>query len=98
MSKVTSKRQVTIPKAVANRYRIEPGDEIEWVPAGNEIRVIPPGAARAGQLGVGERLACFDRATRRRDERASAIHIAVAGEGAHRGWTREELHERGRAR
>jgi AbrB family looped-hinge helix DNA binding protein len=31
MAKVTSKLQVTIPKAIADRYRIRPGDEIEFV-------------------------------------------------------------------
>ena len=98
MSKVTSKRQVTIPKSVANRYRIEPGDEIEWIPAGSEIRVIPPGTTRAAQLDVAERLAAFDRATRRRDERRGETVTKAIGEGARRGWTREELYERGRAR
>ncbi|PZP64635.1 MAG: AbrB family transcriptional regulator, partial [Azospira oryzae] len=29
MAKVTSKLQVTLPKALAQRYRIRPGDEIE---------------------------------------------------------------------
>jgi AbrB family looped-hinge helix DNA binding protein len=29
MGKVTSKLQVTVPKAIAQRYGIRPGDEIE---------------------------------------------------------------------
>ena len=41
MARVTSKLQVTIPKAVADRYAIEPGAEIEFEPAGDVIRVIP---------------------------------------------------------
>ena len=98
MSKVTSKRQVTIPKEVADRYRIEPGDEIEWVPAGNEIRVIPAGATPPGRLDVLDRLAAFDRATRRRDERAPRAAPSTSEGEERRGWTREELHERGRAR
>jgi AbrB family looped-hinge helix DNA binding protein len=97
MSKVTSKRQVTIPKEVATRYRIEAGDEIEWIPAGNEIRVIPPGIAPAGRLDVSARLAAFDRATRRRDERARGTAAEATDESSRRGWTREELHDRGRA-
>jgi AbrB family looped-hinge helix DNA binding protein len=97
MSKVTSKRQVTIPKEVASRYGIGPGDEIAWIPAGNEIRVLPPGTTGAG-LDVAERLASFDRATRRRDERAGGTVVKRIDETARRGWTREELHERGRAR
>ncbi len=39
MSKVTSKLQVTIPKVIANQYGIKPGDEIEFLPAGESIRV-----------------------------------------------------------
>ena len=31
MAKVTSKLQVTLPKALADQYGIEPGDEIGWV-------------------------------------------------------------------
>lgn len=98
MSKVTSKRQVTIPKELADRYRIEPGDEIEWVPAGDEIRVVRAGASRPGRLGVAQRLAIFDRATNRRDERATGSDGEPIDEAARRGWTREELYERGRSR
>lgn len=99
MSKVTSKRQVTIPKELADRYRIEPGDEIEWVPAGDEIRMIRAGASRSGRLGVAQRLAIFDRATSRRDERAtgSDAEPIEEAEAAGRGWTREDLYERGRS-
>jgi AbrB family looped-hinge helix DNA binding protein len=31
---VTSKLQVTVPKAIADRYGIRSGDEIAWVAAG----------------------------------------------------------------
>ena len=34
MSRVTSKLQVTIPKEIARRYGIEPGTDVEWLPAG----------------------------------------------------------------
>lgn len=94
MSKVTSKRQVTIPKEVADRYRITPGDEIRWVPAGSEIRVLPPGAAPAHRLHAADRIELFDRATSRRDAREST---ASPSPDSHRGWTREELYERGGA-
>ncbi len=43
MSRVTSKLQVTVPKAIADQYGIYPGAEIEWVAAGETIRVVPPG-------------------------------------------------------
>jgi len=41
VARVTSKLQVTIPKAVADRYAIEPGAEIVFEPAGDVIRVVP---------------------------------------------------------
>jgi AbrB family looped-hinge helix DNA binding protein len=97
MSKVTSKRQVTIPKEVADRYRIEPGDEIRWVPSGDEIRVIPPGSRPSARLGVEQRLALFDRATERREGRGGGAE-ATGGPTVERGWTRSELYERGRTR
>ena len=40
MAKVTSKLQVTVPKALAERYAIRPGDEIAWEAAGDVIRVV----------------------------------------------------------
>lgn len=97
MSKVTSKRQVTIPKELADRYRIRPGDDIEWIPAGSEIRVVPPGATRSARLGIEERLANFDQATLRRDRRTVERRIGPGGPAVERGWSREELHDRGRA-
>jgi AbrB family looped-hinge helix DNA binding protein len=103
MSKVTSKRQVTIPKELADRYRIEAGDEIRWIPAGSEIRVLPAGTRPSNRLDAAERLDLFDRATRRRDRRTAetgrgADHSESKTSEADRGWTRAELHERGRTR
>jgi AbrB family looped-hinge helix DNA binding protein len=95
MAKVTSKRQVTIPKAIADRYRIREGDEVEFVPAGDAIRVLPPRAAVAPRS-VGARLALFDAATARQQarERSRRGDRPTAGD---RGWTREDLYDRGRA-
>ncbi len=91
MAKVTSKLQVTIPKAVAERYGIRPGDHIEWVPAGDAIRVLPPGPRPA--LDLDARLELFDRATERQLRRRSRrILKSVPPE---RGWKREDLYIRG---
>ncbi|MGD2070816.1 MAG: AbrB/MazE/SpoVT family DNA-binding domain-containing protein [Gemmatimonadota bacterium] len=95
MSKVTSKRQVTIPKEVADRYGIDPGDEIRWIPAGDEIRVVPESAGRRTRLGIEERLRLFDRASQRRERRADEC-AGPEGADEDRGWTREELYDRGR--
>lgn len=95
MSKVTSKRQVTIPKAVAERYGIGSGDEVEFEPAGEVIRLIPSAGQQPG-LSLEERLRLFDRATERQREREIRRNARAAEEPTTgRGWTREELYERG---
>lgn len=96
MSKVTSKRQVTIPKEIADRYGIEAGDEITWVPAGDGIRVVVPRRPRFASLSVAERLELFDRATERQLRRQQG---RISGEAPpDRGWRREDLYDRGRPR
>ena len=95
MAKVTSKLQVTLPKAVADRYGIRPGDEIEWVPAGDAIRVIPA-SARAPRLDLRTRLRLFDEATERQRRRETGR--PKEQEPSDRGWTREELYDRGHSR
>ncbi len=92
MAKVTSKLQVTIPKALAQRYGIRPGDEIEWESAGQFIRVVPASRRRL-RLSTAERLGLFDDATQRQRQR-EAKHPVVAG-AVDRGWTRDELYARG---
>ena len=100
MSKVTSKLQVTVPKKIADQYGIRPGDEVEWVPAGDGIRVeVIRCKARAGhQLTTEEKLALFDANTKWLDhlqakelKEAKAKGIRTTRET--RGWTREELYE-----
>ena len=92
---MTSKRQVTLPKELADAYGIEPGDEIDWEQAGDAIRVVPRGRASPG-LTIAERLGLFDEETRRRDQRLEEM-TGTAAPGKGRGWTREELYDRGRA-
>jgi AbrB family looped-hinge helix DNA binding protein len=89
---VTSKLQVTIPKAIAERYGIEPGDEIDWLPAGEAIRVVARsdrdrGADRERRLGL------FDRATDRVHLRGKPTQGASTVPD--RGWRREDLSDRG---
>ena len=93
MSKVTSKYQVTVPKAIADRYGIRPGDDIAWVEAGDVIRVIT-GGMPAQTEDQESRLRLFDQATERLRERT----IWRKEKRSHdRGWTREDLYERGRS-
>jgi bifunctional DNA-binding transcriptional regulator/antitoxin component of YhaV-PrlF toxin-antitoxin module len=92
VAKVTSKLQVTVPKALAARYRLEPGAEVEWEAGGDAIRLVPAGRRRGDPA---SRLKLFDQATARQRSREAGTKRA-AGPG--RGWTREELYDRGRAR
>lgn len=94
MAKVTSKRQVTIPKAIADRYGIVSGDEIEFLPAGDAIRVQRPPDKRA-TLNRDERCERFDQATERQQTRQKTQRRHLPGD---RGWRREDLYERASAR
>lgn len=100
MSKVTSKLQVTIPKAIAEAYRIVPGCQVNWEPAGSVIRVVPlaPAGAETPALDRETRLALFDEATKRQQERNRRRRSRGAKPPRDRGWTREELYERGGSR
>ena len=91
MARVTSKLQVTVPKAIADRYRIAPGQEIQWLPAGDAIRVVPH-ASLEPRADASRRLDLFDRATERQRARDVIRHREPSTAG--RGWTREELYRR----
>jgi len=97
---VTSKLQLTVPKAIADQYGIRPGDELEWVPAGESIRVeLVRHKAKAGhELTTEERLALFDANTKWLDELQAEQLKEAKAKGTSltretRGWTREELYE-----
>ncbi len=97
MAKVTTKLQVTVPKAVADRFGIRPGDDIEFVVEGDTLRILRAGERRP--LSVADRLKLFDESTARQQQRNKTWRRAHdATEPAGRGWTREELYVRGRAR
>jgi AbrB family looped-hinge helix DNA binding protein len=103
MSKVTTKLQLTVPKTIADQYGIRPGDELEWVSAGETIRLVPVSRTRkSGQgLSVKERLALFDQATERQREREAALDkgdVTSSESDADRGWTREDIYIRGLSR
>ena len=93
MSKITSKLQVTIPKILADKYGVQPGDDIQFEEAGEIIRVLPPHALDTnGGLGLDARLRLFDAASNRQRHRRRATSSASDDE---RSWTRAELYRRG---
>jgi bifunctional DNA-binding transcriptional regulator/antitoxin component of YhaV-PrlF toxin-antitoxin module len=104
MAKVTSKLQLTVPKAIAQRYGIRPGDDLDWVPAGDAIRVVRTRRDKPEKRTIAERLALFDQATERQRQREAspAIHEHPPEPGwkpheIERGWRREDLYTRGRS-
>jgi AbrB family looped-hinge helix DNA binding protein len=99
MSKVTSKLQVTVPKSIADRFNIKPGDSIEWEAAGEIIRVVPRRKRAKSVVAPQDRLQHFDRATKRQSEREVTLDPALlaASAKAGRGWKRSDLYDRGGA-
>jgi len=99
MAKVTSKLQLTVPKAIADQYKIRPGDELDWVPAGETIRVTKrrSKSRKEQSLTLEQRLRLFDQATARQEKRNAAFRKkhALRGEPSDRGWKREDLYDRG---
>jgi bifunctional DNA-binding transcriptional regulator/antitoxin component of YhaV-PrlF toxin-antitoxin module len=94
MTRVTGKFQITLPRRLVDTYGIRVGDEVDLVPAGESIAIVPARAAKA-VLSTQARLRHFDEATQRqRARRQARSRTSVKG----RGWTREELYSRGRPR
>ena len=91
MSKLTSKYQLTLPKALAQRAGYKPGDEIECDSAGGVIRIRHKADDSFSQSrSITDRLVLFDLATERQ------AHRQLSRDRTHdstRGWTREDLYE-----
>lgn len=103
---MTSKLQVTIPKVIAKQYSIAPGDDLLWVAAGEAVHVVPA-KGLPKPLDVAWRLSLFDAASKRvkaRESQKSSPRVEARRRGGkaqkktERGWTREELYERGGSR
>lgn len=97
MSKVTAKLQLTLPKRLAEQFGIKPGDEVEFVAAGDVIHLVPPGRRLAPQLSLEERLRLFDNSTKWLQEYAKQLPLPTQP-ADERDWTREELYTRGKPR
>ena len=100
MPKVTSKFQLTVPKVIADQYGIRPGDELQWSPAGDVIRVVPARQRKQTEesLSLRDRLELFDKATERQRKREAARRKGSNRAGPRdRGWKREDLYHRGLA-
>ncbi len=94
MSKVTSKLQLTLPKRLAEKYGIYPGDEIEFVAAGDVIHLVPPARLLRSRMSAEERMRLFEARIRRQREREKRMKLPVSPP-KDRGWKREDLYTRG---
>ena len=91
MATLTSKYQLSLPKAVAERAGMSPGDELECELAGEVVRVRRK-QTRASGRSTTDRLILFDLATERQEHRNRQSSTTET----ERGWTREDLYDRGR--
>lgn len=97
MAKITSKLQLTIPKHIADEYGLSPGDEIEFVPAGDSIRLVPTRGRMTEMLSVEERLRMFDEDTAALREHEKTL-VLPDEPPRERDWRREDLYPRGKPR
>lgn len=90
MSKVTGKLQITIPKALAERHHISPGCSVHFDSMGRDL-LLRLEDSQHKTMDRHARLASFDESTRR------LRNLARPSSGKHpdRGWTRDDLYERG---
>lgn len=91
MARLTSKYQLTLPRAIAQRIGLKPGDEIDCEAAGDMVRVKPKVMSRTEGFSITDRLVLFDLASERVRHRE---HSGPATRENVRDWTRDELYER----
>ena len=94
MSRITGKFQLTLPKRLVDAYGIKVGDDVDLLPAGDTISLVPERCSKTRAANPEERLRYFDRATERQRKRDAKQSLKSDQD---RGWTREELYRRGRA-
>jgi len=94
MTRVTGKFQITLPKRLVDAFGIRVGDEVELLAAGDAIRIVPARAVRSALM-TEQQLRLFDETTQRLKKRPKEGKLPS---GTDRGWTRDELYDRGRAR
>ena len=91
MSRVTSKLQVTLPKAIADSHNIRPGSEIQFESGIDCIRIVV-GKSRI-ELPLEEKLRLLSEARKRQQLRNKNFRRPT--KAAQRGWRRDDLYERG---
>lgn len=95
---MTSKLQLTIPKAIAEAHGIVPGMELDFESAEDVIRLRVASSSEANWADTIEaRLRAFDEASDRQTERDRRFRSEYAElmSPSSRGWTRDSLYDRG---
>lgn len=87
--------QVAIPKRLADRLGIRPGDEVDWAEDGKGIRLWLVGSKGESKETVATRLEWFDQATNRQERRQ--VTRTTIENVKDRSWTREDLYDRHRS-
>lgn len=82
---------MSVPKALADQYGIEPGDDLVWEPAGEALRVRLAEPRTVYAVDGRERLRLFDAASRRQVERQAGRKLRAPSD---RGWARDALYDR----
>ena len=91
MAKVTSKLQLTLPKAVADAHSVRPGSEIQFESAVDCIRLVI-GKGRPG-LPKDEKIRLLGESRERQKVRNARWQSVKTPHN--RGWNREEIYEDG---
>ena len=94
MAKVTSKLQLTIPKALADAHAIRAGSEVQFESATDCIR-LTVGKPRVG-LPTDEKLRLLRESWEQQKARNARLKNLTPSH--ERGWTREEIYDRGKPR
>jgi len=93
VSRVTSKLQVTLPKAIADLHHVRPGSEIQFESGIDCIRIVV-GKSRL-ELPLEEKLRLLKEMRKRQQLRNNDFRRPA--KAVRRGWVRDDLYQRGAA-
>jgi bifunctional DNA-binding transcriptional regulator/antitoxin component of YhaV-PrlF toxin-antitoxin module len=91
MAKLTGKYQLTLPKAVAQRAGLKPGDDVDCESSDEMVRIKRKAKSTMRPYSKTDRLVLFDLATERQAHRQRS---SPGADEITRGWARDELYER----
>jgi bifunctional DNA-binding transcriptional regulator/antitoxin component of YhaV-PrlF toxin-antitoxin module len=96
MARLAADLQVTVPKTLAEKFDLRPGDEVEWIPREDGLQMMP--IVRRPLRNAEERRARFEQILERQRSREAQRAKEPPALDEDRGWTREDLYDRARPR